>query len=62
MEKLLQSFRRQPWRSHQSAKFLPRIAAAAIGTKEKLPHLPTRESLQLLLLAVITFLQGAPSG
>ena len=62
MEKLLRSFRRQPWEYQRSAKFLPRIAAAAIGTKEKLPHLPTRESLQLLLLAVITLLQGAPSG
>ena len=40
-------------RSHQSAKFLPRIAAAALPqpfpTKEKLPHLPTRESLRLLI-------------
>jgi hypothetical protein len=45
----------------KTPNFYPRIAAAAFGTKEKLPHLPTRESLQLLLLAVITLLQGAPS-
>lgn len=68
MEKLLQSYRRQPAACPASAaaaikvpNFYPRIAAAAFGTKEKLPHLPTRESLQLLLLTVITLLQGAPS-
>ena len=68
MRKLLRSYRRQPDACPVSAaaaikvpNFYPRSLAAALpqpfSTKEKLPHLPTREPFQLLLSG-ITYSSG----